>query len=119
MLVIILCLALASLACERSTDLAPTETAMATSAPVASSATEIPTAAALFVASGVRSGRHCQATGDLHLRTAPDDQAEVIGWLRAGERVTWIEDSGDWRAVITQDGVSGYAHGNWLVCGGE
>ncbi len=60
---------------------------------------------------------YCTVTGDLHLRTQPNTDAAVITWLKAGDVVTRMYNSWDgWVAVSTADGMSGYAHGNWLTC---
>lgn len=56
--------------------------------------------------------------GSLNLRVAPDFNANVLGYLREGEKVMEAKSSepltNDFKKIITKEGVTGYAHSTYL-----
>jgi hypothetical protein len=116
-----LLVSLVGLACTRSVDIASTPVAISTSTPIA----KVNLPAGSTETAMLPAATSCSVLGNLHLRSQPNADAPVVGWLRNGDVVASIPQgdgvavSGDWRAVQTKDGVSGYAHGAWLDCGGE
>lgn len=111
----LLFLALAGLACEGSlTTRSSNDAVVLPSETVAPAGVPI---LAISTTAALPDGQVCQATGDLHVRSGPGIDNAVIGWLRAGDAVL-VFGTGDWR-VVEHDGLRGYAHGKWLLCGGE
>jgi hypothetical protein len=51
----------------------------------------------------------------LNVRREASTSAEVIGHVRRGERLTLIEDSGDWLRVKLNDGSSGWVSSQLIV----
>lgn len=54
------------------------------------------------------------AAKSLHLRNAPNEHAPIVGYLKAGERVTLDEHEGDWWKVATSKDKSGYSKADYL-----
>lgn len=116
--ILILGLTLASLGC-LSTTITPVPT---TEAPTATPIPDEDPAGAVFEIPAewmdARPTRENCATvtaaQSLHIRAEPNDKAEVLGYLKAGEQVTIIT-FGDWWKIETATGVTGWSNADYLV----
>ena len=57
------------------------------------------------------------ASQSLHLRSEPNENAQVIEWLLSGEQVKVYDPTGDFWGVETMSGKKGYAKARYLEAG--